>query len=48
MRCGINLADKVHAVSPNYVKEILKPSDPEQGYFGGEGLENDLTNGHMG
>ena len=44
MRCGINLADKVHAVSPNYVKEILKPSDPEQGYFGGEGLENDLTN----
>lgn len=42
MRAGINLADKVHAVSPNYAKEILLPSNPEQGYFGGEGLEADL------
>lgn len=42
MRAGINLSDKVHAVSPTYAKEILSPSDPEHGYFGGEGLENDL------
>lgn len=42
MRAGINLADKVHAVSPTYAKEILSPSNPEHGYFGGEGLENDL------
>lgn len=42
MRAGINLSDKVHAVSPNYVKEILLPSNIEQGFFGGEGLESDL------
>lgn len=42
MRASINLSDKVHAVSPTYAKEILSPSNPEQGYFGGEGLENDL------
>lgn len=42
MRVGINLSDKVHAVSPTYAKEILKPSKPEQGFFGGEGLEQDL------
>ena len=42
MRCGITLADKVHAVSPTYAKEILLPSNVEQGYFGGEGLESDL------
>lgn len=42
MRLGINLCDKVHAVSPTYVKEIVRPSDPERGFFGGEGLEGDL------
>ncbi|KGJ99673.1 glycogen synthase [Thalassotalea sp. ND16A] len=42
MRAGINLSDKVHAVSPTYAKEILIPSNSEQGYFGGEGLEDDL------
>ncbi len=43
MRAGINLADKVHAVSPTYAAEILKPSSvDEKGYFGGEGLETDL------
>jgi len=42
MRAGINLSDKVHAVSPTYANEILLPSNSEQGYFGGEGLENDL------
>ncbi|MBU2870682.1 glycogen/starch synthase [Colwellia sp. E2M01] len=42
MRSGINLTDKVHAVSPNYANEILLPSNPEHGYVGGEGLEADL------
>ena len=44
MRSGIKLSDKVHAVSPTYAKEILSPSNVEHGYFGGEGLENDLSN----
>ena len=42
MRSGINLSDKVHAVSPTYAKEILLPSNEKDGFFGGEGLENDL------
>jgi starch synthase len=42
MRSGINLSDKVHAVSPTYAKEILSPSNLDDGCFGGEGLENDL------
>jgi len=44
MRAAINLADKVHAVSPTYAKEILLPSNAELGYFGGEGLQLDLKN----
>jgi starch synthase len=42
MRTGINLCDKVHTVSPSYAQEILMPSNTDQGYFGGEGLESDL------
>ncbi|MFT5759767.1 MAG: starch synthase [Alteromonadaceae bacterium] len=42
MRAGINLSDKVHAVSPTYAQEILLASNIEHGYFGGEGLEHDL------
>nr|WP_319549257.1 glycogen/starch synthase [Desulfogranum marinum] len=42
MRTGINLCDKVHTVSPTYAQEILLPSNMDQGYFGGEGLEKDL------
>jgi starch synthase len=42
MRTGINLCSKVHAVSPTYAQEILLPTDTDHGYFGGEGLENDL------
>ncbi|NQZ07956.1 MAG: glycogen/starch synthase, partial [Algicola sp.] len=46
MRAGINLSDKVHVVSQNYAREILLPSIPEQGYCGGEGLEQDLCRAH--
>ena len=42
MRLAINLCDKVHAVSPTYAKEIQLQSDPGAGFFGGEGLEDDL------
>ena len=42
MRAGINLSDKVHAVSPTYAREIQQASDPVQGFFGGEGLHEDL------
>ena len=43
MRAGINLADKIHVVSPTYASEVLKPSAPKRGYIGGEGLEDDLV-----
>jgi len=43
MRTGINLADKVHVVSPTYANEILQPSDPDRGFVGGEGLQDDLV-----
>lgn len=42
LRAAINLANRIHVVSPTYAKEILQPSDTEHGYFGGEGLERDL------
>ncbi len=42
MRCGINLADRVHVVSPGYAAEIREPSVPELGLVRGEGLEQDL------
>ena len=42
---AIRLADAVHAVSPTYAREILRPSAVEErGYYGGEGLEADLRN----
>ncbi len=43
-RAAINLSDAVHVVSPTYANEVLKPSDPENGFIGGEGLELDLMN----
>ncbi len=43
MRAGINLAHKVHAVSPTYAQEITRASEVEQGIYGGEGLEHDLV-----
>lgn len=42
MRTGINLADRVHTVSPTYAREILRPSNWNEGIVGGEGLETDL------
>lgn len=41
-RAGINLSDKVHVVSPTYATEVVKPSNIDQGFIGGEGLEIDL------
>lgn len=42
MLMGIALSDRVHLVSPSYAEEVLLPSRPEQGFFGGEGLEGFL------
>ncbi|KZN56993.1 hypothetical protein N474_10245 [Pseudoalteromonas luteoviolacea CPMOR-2] len=42
MRAAINLADRVHLVSPNYCNEVQKGSDHQAGFFGGEGLEHDM------
>ncbi|RLQ22486.1 glycosyltransferase [Seongchinamella sediminis] len=42
MRAGVNLSDTVHAVSPSYAQEIQRPSDPQHGFYGGEGLQDDL------
>jgi starch synthase len=42
MLTGIRLADAVNTVSPSYAEEITRPSKPEQGFVGGEGLEADL------
>jgi len=44
MRAGINLSDKVHLVSPNYCLEVIQASDASCGFYGGEGLEQDLQN----
>ena len=44
MAVGIRMADAVHTVSPSYCKEILRPSEVSgAGYYGGEGLEDDLV-----
>lgn len=42
MRAAIELADRVHAVSPTYAEEIQRPSYHERGIYGGEGLEAHL------
>ena len=47
VRAGINLSQAVHVVSPTYAKEILRASDHEIGFIGGEGLESDLQKANM-
>ncbi len=47
MRMGIELSDKVHLVSPSYATEVLLPSDHQNGFFGGEGLEQSLQDKHQ-
>ncbi len=42
MRAAINLANKVHTVSPTYAREILHTSNQAAGIYGGESLEFDL------
>jgi starch synthase len=42
MRAGINLADNVNTVSPQYAVEITRPDDPARNFVGGRGLEGDL------
>ena len=42
MALAIRRADIVNTVSPTYAREICLPSDPDRGFFGGEGLEEDL------
>lgn len=43
-RAGINLSDVVHVVSDTYASEVVKKSEPDLGFIGGEGLEDDLQN----
>ena len=43
MAFAIRAADTVNTVSPTYAREICRPSAPERGFFGGEGLEEDLS-----
>ncbi|HET6566198.1 MAG TPA: glycogen/starch synthase [Xanthomonadales bacterium] len=48
MACGIRLADGLSTVSPSYAREIMQPSKPAEGFWGGEGLEADLQRAAVG
>ena len=43
MAFAIRASDAVNTVSPTYAREICRPSDPGRGFYGGEGLENELA-----
>lgn len=43
MAMAIRLADRISTVSPTYADEICRPSDPDHGFIGGEGLEGLLA-----
>ena len=40
MAAAIRMADRVSTVSPTYAHEICRPSEPGNGFIGGEGLES--------
>ncbi len=44
MALAVRSADKVSTVSPTYAQEIQRPSVPDHGFYGGEGLEVQLGN----
>ena len=46
MAAAIRLADGISTVSPSYAMEIQRPSNPETGFSGGEGLETELREAH--
>ncbi|TKB47717.1 glycogen synthase [Thalassotalea mangrovi] len=41
-RSAINLCNAIHVVSPTYAQEVVRPSNVQQGFIGGEGLHLDL------
>jgi starch synthase len=43
MAMAVRLADRISTVSPTYADEICRPSNPEHGFIGGEGLEELLA-----
>ncbi len=43
MAMAIRMSDRISTVSPTYAGEICRPSDPDHGFIGGEGLETLLA-----
>lgn len=42
LKAALELADTLHTVSPAYAQELLRPSQYQQGVYGGDGLEETL------